>query len=142
MKLELKRIYFDQLRTISELSVNGEFFCNVLEDVDRGLDSSMSLSEIQELKVHGATAIPYGTYKIVISYSPRFGKYLPLLLNVPGYSGIRIHPGNTEVDTEGCLLPGVRSNMKVLNSKATFTRLLSVLTKVEKKEEITISIIK
>ena len=142
MKLKLVRRKFDNLRTISDLYVNDSFFCNVLEDVDRGLTQQMSLSEIASIKVHGATAIPYGTYQVINSFSPRFNKYLPLLLNVPGYSGIRIHPSNTELDTEGCLLPGVESKNKVINSRATFARLFALLQKAEKTDKIVITITK
>lgn len=142
MNLKLVRRKFDTLRTISDLYVNDVFFCNVLEDVDRGLAQDMSLSEIAAIKVHGATAIPYGTYQVINSFSPRFNKYLPLLLNVPGYSGIRIHPGNTELDTEGCLLPGVESKNKVINSRATFARLFSLLQKAEKTNKIVLTITK
>lgn len=142
MNLKLVRRKFDTLRTISDLYVNDVFFCNVLEDVDRGLTQDMSLSEIAAIKVHGATAIPYGTYQVINSFSPRFNKYLPLLLNVPGYSGIRIHPGNTELDTEGCLLPGVESKNKVINSRATFARLFSLLQKAEKTNKIVLTITK
>lgn len=140
MKLLIKRTDKQLERTISELYIDDVFFSNILEDVDRGLNSKMSLEEISKLKVHSKTAIPTGTYKIIISYSPRFKRQLPLLLNVPGYSGIRIHPGNTEVDTEGCLLPGIKSKDKVISSRATFDKLFSKLLSSSKKEEIIVSI--
>jgi hypothetical protein len=145
MELVLTRKYFTDTSTVSELSVNGTFFCHILEDVDRGLTSSMSLDEIKQKKVFAKTCIPYGKYKVINSYSPRFKKYLPLLLNVPGYAGIRIHPGNRHTDTAGCLLPG-KYNSKTPNfvgsSVVTFNSLMKLITQAEKKEEIIISITK
>jgi len=101
----------------------------------------MPLDEIKAGKVHGKTAIPSGTYQVAITFSNRFKKYLPLLINVPGFEGIRIHPGNTAADTEGCLLPGeFRNHNQVTNSKKAFTKLFEKLKAVEKKEKITITI--
>lgn len=141
MELLLKRTEKNSTNTIGNLYINGVEFSNILEDVDRGLHSKMSLEEISKLKVYGKTAIPTGKYKIVISYSPRFKKMLPLLLNVPGFSGIRIHPGNTEADTEGCLLPGLKKNKMVVNSRSTYARLEKIILEALKKEEVTIEII-
>ena len=106
MKIELVRIAFKDTYTIGKLYVDGKYFSDVLEDVDRGLDSSMSESEILEKKVKGQTAIPTGHYVINITYSPKYKRMMPLLLDVKGFSGIRIHSGNTAKDTEGCLLVG------------------------------------
>lgn len=97
--------------TISPLYFNNEIVCYILEDKDRGLNQKMSTEEILKIKIKGQTAIPYGRYKIVITQSARFSQlrgrpvFLPLLLNVPGYEGIRIHTGVKPEDTEGCLLP-------------------------------------
>ena len=145
MELLLKRKYFTQNSTVSDLSVDGVFFCNVLEDVDRALDSQMGKERIGWLKQYGKTAIPYGRYEVIISYSNRFKKYLPLLVNVPGYDGIRIHPGNYHTDTEGCLLPGTYSPSVpdfVGKSKVAFDSLMSVLKDAEKKEKIFITVTK
>lgn len=142
MELRLVRKYFSENCTIGELYVNGAYTCDVLEDVDRGLDSKMSLEEISKLKIKAQTAIPYGTYLIANTFSPRFKTYLPLLLNVPGYQGIRIHPGNTAKDTEGCLLPGLLTWEldKVTDSRKHFKIVFDAIKKVEKKEKITITI--
>jgi hypothetical protein len=94
MDLKLVRNPSNEACTIGKLYVNGEFECFILEDVER------------ECKVAGKTAIPAGKYKVAITMSPRFKKPLPLLYDVPNYSGVRIHPGNDADDTEGCLLPG------------------------------------
>lgn len=141
MELLLKRTEKNSINTIGDLSINGTWFSNILEDVDRGLYSKMSAEEISKLKIYGKTAIPTGKYKIVVSYSPRFKKMLPLLLNVPGYAGIRIHPGNTETDTEGCLLPGLKKNKMVVNSRSTYSKLEKLILEALKKEEVTIEIL-
>ncbi len=143
MELRLKRKYFTSKSTVSELYVNDTLFCHVLEDVDRALDSKMGRERIGWLKQFSKTAIPYGKYEIVISYSNRFKKYLPLLVNVPGFDGIRIHPGNYAEDTEGCLLPGTYSEKApdfVGNSRLTFAKLFATLKSVEKYEKIFITI--
>lgn len=140
MILRLERYIFNPTNTISKLYINDEYFCDVLEDIDRGLNFTDSIEHIKKVKVYGQTAIPKGVYEIVITYSAKFKQYLPLLLNVPGYLGIRIHSGNTEADTLGCLLPGVLRGKQVVNSRATFNKLLSILKKVEKTEKIIIFI--
>lgn len=108
MHLTLERKYFNEHSTVGELYIDGKFFCHILEDQDRGLDSGMSLEQLKSMKVKGQTAIPTGCYEIKITYSPRFKVNMPLLLDVPAYSGIRMHVGNDDGDTEGCLLPGVK----------------------------------
>lgn len=107
MELKLERETFTSQSTIGSLFCGGVFLCHILEDTDRGLTSGMALGEIQTKKVYGKTAIPRGRYQIVATMSQRFAKILPLLLKVPGFEGIRIHPGNTPADTDGCLLPGL-----------------------------------
>ncbi len=143
MELKLIRKYFTAESTVSELYINDTLFCHILEDVDRALNSEMSRERIGWLKQFGKTAIPYGKYEIITSYSNRFKDYLPLLVNVPGYEGIRIHPGNYAKDTEGCLLPGIY-DPKVVdfvgNSRVTFAKLFEVIKKVEKQEKIFITI--
>lgn len=99
-----RKIFTDK-STISQAVIDGKSICYFLEDKDRGLTSDMSADQIKELKVYGETAIPYGVYEIQITYSPRFKKELPVLINVPGYEGIRIHTGNKADDSHGCLLP-------------------------------------
>jgi 4-hydroxy-3-methylbut-2-en-1-yl diphosphate synthase IspG/GcpE len=141
MEILLKRTTFTEESTIGELYVDGKFECYILEDKDRGLKSSMSLKEIQEKKVYAKTAIPTGKYLVANTHSPRFEKYLPLLLNVPGYAGIRIHPGNYAKDTEGCLLPGVTKGKDFVgSSRIAFNNLFKKIRAAEKKEKITITI--
>lgn len=126
--------------TISKLFINNEFFCDTIEDRDRNLKSSDSLEHIKSIKVKHETAIPYGTYQLVMSYSQRFEKYLPELLNVPGFDGIRIHPGNTEADSSGCILPGIRNVDKVVNSRLTMQKLQAKIDSVIKTEKIFVEI--
>ena len=146
MELKLVRKYFTANSTVSELWVNNSLFCHILEDVDRALDSEkMSKERIGWLKQFGKTAIPYGRYEVIISYSNRFKKYLPLLVNVPGYDGIRIHVGNYHTDTDGCLLPGIYDPKLpdfVGKSKVTFDKLMSILKEAEKREKIFITVTK
>ena len=138
MKIELVRIAFKNTYTIGKLYVDDTYFCDVLEDVDRGLDSSMTEGEILEKKVKGQTAIPTGHYVVNITYSPKYKRMMPLLLDVKGYSGIRIHSGNTAKDTEGCLLVGKNKQVgKVLESRDTYKRLFKMM---EGQKEITIDI--
>lgn len=142
MELTLKRTDFTDTSTIGELSVNGEFECFILEDTDRGLKDTMILNEINSLKKHGITAIPYGSYKIVVTKSERFsamkGKpvYLPILLNVKGYEGVRIHTGNKPEDTEGCLLPARKKGKNVvMESTPAFTQLNDKINNALKQGE-------
>ena len=106
MNIELKRIARRDTYTIGKLYINGQYVCDVLEDTDRGLTNTMSLADIKAKKVYGKTAIPTGTYTVNWTYSNKFKKYLPIILNVPGFEGIRIHSGNVPDDTYGCLLLG------------------------------------
>ena len=139
MKLLLKRIFRGDKYTIGHLYIDGNYYCDVLEDVDRELSNDMSEEEIKKIKVYGKTAIPTGRYKIEVTYSPKFKRYLPILLNVRGFSGIRIHSGNTAEDTLGCLLVGLNKEKgKVLNSRVTSDKLTALLRNCEEEIYITI----
>ena len=120
--------------------IDGKYVCDTLEDTDRGLKQSMPLEEIKKKKIYGKTAIPTGTYKVTMNVvSPRFknrawakpyGGKLPRLLDVPGYEGVLIHPGNSAEDSTACLLVGINSVVgKVMNSQATFKKVMAILTK-------------
>lgn len=100
LNLKVNRNVFNNKCTLGEMLINGVFHCYTLEDVVRP----------DGVKVYGQTAIPKGKYKVIISHSNRFNKDLPLLLNVPQFEGIRIHGGNTDKDTLGCILLGAHSN--------------------------------
>jgi hypothetical protein len=106
--------------TLGVLFVDGVFECFVIEDVIREQPGV----PVDQWKVKGATAIPAGRYQVTRTRSPRFGKMLPLLLNVPGFDGIRFHAGNDSGDTEGCPLPGRgRAAGRVTESKLAFEQL-------------------
>jgi hypothetical protein len=139
MKLEVIRDTFTDKSTIGKLSLGGRFFCYTLEDVDRDANKDGDLLDLGEAKVHGKTAIPRGTYSVQLTMSNRFKKVLPLLVAVPGFEGIRIHPGNTDADTEGCILVGESKSKDFIGgSKITFDKLMDIITKA--KDPITITI--
>lgn len=142
MEILVKREYKKKDYTIGKMYINGEYFCDTLEDTDRGLTQLMTLSEIKEVKEYGCTAIPTGRYPIAYTYSPRFKKHLPLLLQVPAFEGVRIHSGNTHRDTEGCILLGENKAVgKVLNSRKTMNEFMSILNPaIEACEDIWITI--
>ena len=96
MELKLQRFLFGKKDTIGKLYIDDVYFCYTLEDTVRGFG----------VKIPGETAIPAGTYEVVIDESTRFKRLMPHILNVPMFEGIRIHKGNTDVDTEGCILLG------------------------------------
>lgn len=127
--------------TISKLFINGTFECFILEDKLRE-NSSYSGFTVSYQKIIGKTAIPSGKYKIDITYSQRFKRFLPLLNNVPGFKGVRIHPGNTDKDTEGCLLPGQWTKGGIVTkSRVTFDALfVKLLATVQIGEEILLEI--
>jgi hypothetical protein len=127
IKLLLKRIARKPGYTIGKLFVDGEYFCDTLEDTDR-LDEGMSLDEIKKLKQPGQTAIPEGSYKVIVNVSPKFKRLLPRLVNVPGFDGVLIHRGNTAKDTAGCILVGENKKVgMVLNSTYYEERLVELL---------------
>lgn len=125
MELFLRRDDPNESRTIGRLFVNGVFECYTLEDAVR-----------KGPKVYGKTAIPAGRYGVVITYSPRFRKQLPLIVGVPNFSGVRIHAGNTAADTEGCILVGEdRSTDAVLRSRSAMSKLLPKISAVLRDDE-------
>lgn len=142
MEIKVNRIARKGGYTIGRLFINNEYFCDTLEDTDRGLKDTMQVNEILAKKRKGVTAIPTGKYDVILTFSPRFKRVLPLLLSVKCYEGVRIHAGNTAEDTEGCLLVGENKiKGQIVNSRATLERLMSVLLECEKKKEkVTITI--
>lgn len=139
MKIEVKRIAKKNTYTIGKMYINGKYYCDTLEDKDRGISQSTPLSTIKSIKVAGSTAIPTGIYKVIVNMSPKFKRNLPRLLNVPGFEGILIHRGNTDKDSAGCILVGENKVVgRVINSTKYETELVSLLQAT--KEDITISI--
>jgi len=121
MHIKAHRNVFTENTTISNVTVNGDFLCFILEDKDRKLEEGGT-------KVYGKTAIPRGFYEIVMDYSPKYKKNMPHILDVPQFEGIRIHPGNKEDDTEGCLIPGMDYKTDLVSeSKVAYEKLLSLM---------------
>lgn len=139
MKILLKRIAWGKNYTIGKLYLDGQYFCDTLEDVDRDLNKDGDIDDKGEEKVYGETAIPAGKYNVELTMSARFGRVLPLIKDVPHFTGIRIHRGNTSFDTHGCILVGINSEKgKVTNSALTEANLIRALQK--SYEPITITI--
>lgn len=142
MKIELHRKWRKRGYSIGILYVDGKRICETLEDQDRGLKQELSLATIKQLKIKGETAIPVGTYEVKMTYSPRFKKRLPLLVDVPGYEGIRIHYGNDSRDTEGCILCGRNTKVgTVTDSRCWTNKVIGMIDEaIKKKEKVTIEI--
>lgn len=134
MRLELKRIAKREDYTIGRLSVDGRYLCDTLEDRVRDL--------ARERKIPGETAIPEGTYKVVVNISPKFKRMLPRLLNVPHFEGILIHRGNTAGDSAGCILVGENKvKGRVVNSTYWEKYITDMLLEAQAKGcEITIKV--
>lgn len=154
MKLKVDRRWKKETYTIGILFIDGVRFCEVLEDRDRGLKQSMTTAEIAKIKVYGETAIPTGTYEVTLNVvSPKYaaigswknfnGGKMPRVLGVKGFEGILIHPGNTALQSNGCLIPGENKKVgQVLNSRRTFEKLYRKMkAAADRKEKITLDII-
>lgn len=130
MKLKVLRTLGTQGCTLGTMSVDGKFQCYTLED------------EVREEKIYGETAIPAGEYRVIVNHSPHFNRELPLLLNVPGYEGVRIHPGNTAADTLGCILVGAsKGATSITQSVVAFTALFDVIQNaIAQGEDVWISL--
>lgn len=154
MRLTVQRKWKKETYTIGRLLLDGEVFCNTLEDRDRGLRSDMGADLISACKVYGETAIPAGTYRVLMNVvSPKYsqvtwyrnlcGGKMPRLENVPCYTGVLIHPGNSPLDTLGCILVG-RNTVKgrLTSSRDTFAALYKKMREAaDRGEEITIEIV-
>lgn len=151
MEIVLNRKWKKPNYTIGTLSIDGKYFCETLEDTDRGLKDTMNIGEIKTIKKPPITAIPTGTYQVTLNVvSPKFGSRkfykevcngkVPRLLNVKGFDGVLIHSGNKAEDTDGCILVGRNKVVgQVINSQATFRELYKILS--SSKDKITIKII-
>ena len=149
MKLTVKRIAKKPTYTIGKLYIDGVYFCDTVEDTDRGLFQGQSLDLIKKIKIPNKTAIPTGTYKLTLNVvSPKYSKKaiyqeickgrVPRLLDVPGYDGVLIHIGNSADDSSGCILVGQNKVVgKVINSTETFRKLYN---KIKGQKDLTIKI--
>ena len=130
MYISIIRYVFTEKSTIGSLLINGQYFCDTLED------------KVRAEKIYGSTAIPQGTYKVELHKSNKFNRLMPYILDVPNYTGVMIHWGNRPEDTEGCILVGKNDKQNwISNSKDTFNKLFIVLQEaVKHKEEIWLTI--
>lgn len=127
MQITIKRLHKTDASTIGELLIDGVWECYTLEDVER------------PVKIKAETAIPKGTYKVIINMSNRFKRLMPLLLNVPNFEGVRIHAGNSNHDTEGCILVGQSRNKNYIGqSRKAYSKLFK---KMQAAENITLTIL-
>lgn len=142
MELLLERKYLKSNYTIGKLYIDGKFFCNTLEDCVRDINKNGTF-DCGEFKIKGHTAIPYGKYEVNITYSLKFRRDLPLLLNVPFFEGIRIHRGNTHKDSSGCILVGENTKKgMVLNSTKYELEIIKLIKDaLKRKEDVFITII-
>lgn len=119
MNLLVTRKIKTENSTIGDFSIDGTFFSHCLEPADRGLTADMTLDDIKSIKVQNKTAVPIGTYDVISYNSPRWDKDVPLLVDVPGYAGVEIHPGNYPSDTDGCLLLGATEDVDFVGNSVT-----------------------
>ncbi len=143
MKLKMKRRFFAEEYTIGTLSIDGVRFCDTLENKNRDHNKDGDLNDPGEGKVYAKTAIPFGTYKVIVNRSPKFKRELPRLLDVPHFEGILIHRGNTAKDSAGCILVGENKiKGQVINSTQYENELVKRLkAAIKKGEEVEIEIV-
>lgn len=137
MMIEVRRFHYADTFTVGKLHINGKYLCYTLEDKVREIENKA----VRDWKVYGETAIPMGIYGLAVTMSPRFKKILPLLLNVPGFEGVRIHTGNTPIETDGCILVGMGWDGKsdfISNSRDAFNKLMTAIGNC--REDVNISI--
>jgi hypothetical protein len=128
VNLFLERLFCKPAYTIGTLALGDRHFSNTLEDPVRDLNKDGDLDDYGELKILGETAIPYGRYEVIVSFSPKFKRDLPLVLDVKHFIGIRMHRGNTVKDTAGCILVGDNTAVgKVTNSTYYEKKLTAML---------------
>ena len=121
MKLTLQRYLFANDYTMGLLFIDGVYFCDTIEDKYRG-------QNLKNTKVANETCIPYGVYTVKITYSPKYKKNMPQILDVPYFTGVRIHSGNSAKDSSGCVIVGIKSqNGEVAQSRKTCNALMSRL---------------
>lgn len=141
MKLELKRVALQSNYTIGKLYINGNYFCDTIEDKVRDLNKNGKFDDGLE-KVQDQTAIPYGTYQVIVNYSPKFKRELPRLLNVPYFSGILIHNGRTQDNSSGCIIVGKNTIVGQVTDSTNYMNMLTATLKKaqESGDSIVISI--
>lgn len=124
MIIEVIRMYFKDTYTIGKLYIDGVYLCDTLEDKVRPLGE----------KVYGQTAIPEGTYELRWAYSPKFKRNLPRVIDVPGFKGVLIHPGNVIADTEGCILPGENKAKGLILDSRKYSEIINEVCERESRK--------
>lgn len=153
MKLTLDRKYKKKDYTIGQLYIDGVYYCDTLEDPDRNLTTDMPIEEIEAKKVYGQTAIPRGLYEIKMTYSPKFhnrtwakltsGK-VPQVMNVPCWSGVRLHPANEASELLGCIAPGKNTKKGMVTSSTHYYTVLVIdyiFPAIEQGEKVYLEIV-
>jgi hypothetical protein len=139
MKIKVVRETFTDKSTIGSLYVNDKFYCYTLEDKDRGLLQSDSLISIKAKKLFGITAIPKGSYELIVNTSPKFGRLLPRILGIKGFDGVLIHRGNTAEHSHGCILVGYKKGVNnISESTKAEADIVKILTSTNEKHTIEI----
>lgn len=143
MEILVERLVFNYKYTEGKMYIDGEYFCDTLEDKDRGLDQTMSEEDIYAIKVYGETAIPTGLYKVILSYSNKFKKILPEILNVKCFSGARIHSLNFASQSLGCVGIGRKTDDGVISGGRKLQTILiqKMQTAIDNGENIKLLII-
>lgn len=141
MKLQLNRTYFSSEYTIGKLYIDGVYYCDTLEDTNRDINRNGRF-DVGEKKIPGTTCIPFGEYKVTVNVSPRFGRELPRLQNVPEFEGVLIHRGNYAKDTSGCILVGKNTIKGMVTSSTKYEVELTKKIKeaIDRGETVTIKI--
>jgi hypothetical protein len=138
VKLKLERKFLNENSTEGNLYVDGKWFCHVIEDKVRAKPGEWDNSH----KVYAKTAIPYGNYQVLVTWSNRFKRMLPLLINVPDFQGIRIHNGRTETSSAGCLIVSYKAGKGyVINDKKAMNDLTDMISEAQKKSKVFIEIV-
>lgn len=140
MQLILERKIHNENSTEGNLYVNGKWFCNTIEDVSRAAPGKWK----PELKVYGKTAIPYGIYPVLVTWSNRFQRMLTGVFDVPDFSGIRIHNGSSELSSAGCIIVSYKDddvNHKLINDKAAMNDLCELVKNAQEAEKVYLAIV-
>lgn len=140
MEIILERKIHNEDSTEGNLYVNGKWFCNTIEDRVRAKPGEWK----KELKIYGKTAIPYGRYPVLVTWSNRFKRLLTAILNVPDFEGIRIHNGTSELSSAGCVIVSYKdddANHKLINDKGAMNDLCDLVYKAQHNEKVWIEIV-
>lgn len=138
LHLLLTRSFRKPTYTIGRIYANGQFICNSMEDVDRHIFQGQPLADLLKIKIKGETAIPTGTYRLRVTESPKFKRELIEVVDVPGFTGIRIHALNTAEQSEGCIGPGLNTEKGRVTESRKYEKILTDMVKKETEAYITI----